>query len=590
MIAATIRIAAMPSLDKVPRAALRAGSANKRGIFRAAPSAASHTACGEPPGAAWRRLVARAAFRVGSLVRGRELPGMDARDGFPGITRPTGFAAEGLAATRWDCAAPRCNRCQQGPGTSAGTPRRGCVTGAAPGARAWASRSERSEGNKLTAQRLPRLLRGAAACALLIAATSSRAAPSDDIRALVEAGQSTQAFDQCASVDLDADPKADLWCGVAAVDVGRAGVGVLALERYTLRFPGDTRARLELARAYFYAGDDRHARAEFEAVLRTDPPEAVKTGVRRYLDALTTREGEYLTQATGFVELGGGYDSNANAGVSQANIGLPVLGPVIVNPFGVQQGSSFGWISGGGQINHPVAPGMWLYAGGWGNGTFYTQSEAHQFNLANLGVAAGGRYRRGVDLFGLTYAYTQIQLDGSKYRYSNGVALEWRRQVGEFSTLSLAPQYASLRYTDANSARDADYWAVAAGYRRWWLTDWQPVVNLGLYAGEEHNNQGNSFLGRSLWGLTVDLSASPSPFWLLSAGFGYQRSDYDGAYPIIDTTRKDNFYTATAAATYIFSRNWSARLEYQYSNNRSNLELFEYNRNVVAFKVRYDFR
>lgn len=514
MIAATLRIVAMPRLDRVPRAALCAASPEE-----GHPLGAPGRAAGEPRG--------------------------------PGIDDPCGSPPK--AATRRD-GSHQCSR---------------------------EARARRGS---------HRLLRCSAACACIAAAVSVRAAGSDDIRALVEAGQSAPAYERCAGIDLASDPKADLWCGVAAVDVGRAGVGVLALERYTLTFPNDTRARLELGRAYFYAGDDRHARAEFEAVLRTDPPEAVQAGIRRYLDALTAREGEYLTQATAFLELGGGYDSNANAGVSQANIGLPVLGPVIVNPFGVQQGSGFGWLSGGAQINHPIAPGMWLYVGGWGNGTFYTQSAAHQFNLANLGVAAGGRYQRGVDLFGLTYAYTQIQLDGGKYRDSNGVALEWRRQIGDFSTVSLAPQYASLRYPDANSARDADYWAVAGGYRRWWLTDWQPVANLGLYAGDEHNTQGNSFLGRSLWGATLDLSASPSPFWLVSAGFGYQRSHYDGAYPIIDTTRKDNYYTASVAATYLFSRNWSARLEYQYSNNRSNLQLFEYDRNVVAFKLRYDYR
>ena len=59
---------------------------------------------------------------------------------------------------------------------------------------------------------------------------------------------------------------------MAAVDIGRSGEGVLALERYVLQFPDDPRARLELARAYFYAGDDVRSREEFEAVARSRPP------------------------------------------------------------------------------------------------------------------------------------------------------------------------------------------------------------------------------------------------------------------------------------------------------------------------------
>src|SRR5450432_1767427 len=82
------------------------------------------------------------------------------------------------------------------------------------------------------------------------------AAGADDVRKLVENGQAADAYALCASVDIDAEPSADLWCGITAVDVGRAGVGVLALERFNLRFPEDVRGRLELARAYFYAQDD----------------------------------------------------------------------------------------------------------------------------------------------------------------------------------------------------------------------------------------------------------------------------------------------------------------------------------------------
>ena len=62
-------------------------------------------------------------------------------------------------------------------------------------------------------------------------ASTAFAVTVDDLRANVEASRSAAAYAQCATIDIDADPRADLWCGVAAVDVGRAGIGVLALER-----------------------------------------------------------------------------------------------------------------------------------------------------------------------------------------------------------------------------------------------------------------------------------------------------------------------------------------------------------------------
>jgi outer membrane protein len=424
--------------------------------------------------------------------------------------------------------------------------------------------------------------------ALAAFASTAFAAPADEVRAMVEAGRGADAYARCNSLDPDTEPAVDLWCGIAAVDAGRAVVGVLALERYTLRFPDDTRARLELARAYFYAGDDRRARAEFEAVLATDPPAAVRVGIQRYLDALLPREGEYTTQITGFVEAGGGYDSNANAGVSQADIGLPVLGPVTVVPGGVKKGDGFAALAAAIQINHPVAPGWWINGSAWGNGTFYGQ--AHDFDLANLGVALGGRYQAGRNVYALTYAHAEILLDGSQFRRSDGVALEWRRMLSERDMVTLAPQYARVSYSDANTARNADYGAVGVGYRRWWLTAWQPVMNVSAYGGEEHNREGFPFLGRKLWGASADVTVSPSPYWALTAGGGYQRSNYDGSYPIIDTTRHDDNWFVNVGATYLFARHWSVRLEYQYTKNNSNLALFDYDRDLVAVKVRYDFR
>ena len=107
-------------------------------------------------------------------------------------------------------------------------------------------------------------------------AASAQAPALAEIRRLVETGRSGEAAPMCVTLDRAALDEADLWCGVAAVDTGRAAEGSLALERYVLRFPSDVRARLELARAYFYAGDDVASRREFEAVRAIDPPADVR--------------------------------------------------------------------------------------------------------------------------------------------------------------------------------------------------------------------------------------------------------------------------------------------------------------------------
>ena len=426
---------------------------------------------------------------------------------------------------------------------------------------------------------------GASACALAVAA------PVDDLRTAVEAGDSAAAYARHCATSIDAPdrpPEFDLWCGVAAVDIGRSGEGVLALERYVLQFPDDARARLELARAYFYAGDDVRSREEFEAVARSRPPPEVQAGIDRYLAALTDREARYRGRRTAFVEVGGGYDSNANAGVAQADIGLPVLGPVTVDDFGVRKESAFGWLAAGAEIRHPVSAGLTVNGSIYGGGAFY--GSASEFNLANYGAALGASYRADRNEYSLAYAHGEIALDGSRYRWTDGVGLEWRRQISELSSFALAPQYARIGYDGDNAARNADLSALSASYRQVWLRRWQPVLNATLFYGDEHNRESRGDLGRRIRGAGVDVTVSPSAFWALNAGIAYAESDYDAPIPLLDVTRRDRNLGVSVGAVYLVNRNLSVRGEYRYAKNTSNLELYEYTRHVGALKVRYEFK
>jgi surface lipoprotein assembly modifier-like protein len=442
-----------------------------------------------------------------------------------------------------------------------------------------------------TIARHPGGLRRAMALLLLCAAAAPlRAEPLDELRALVEAGRSEEAYaTYCADPDVTTRPRGfDLWCGVAAVDLGRAGEGVLSIERYVLQFPDDLRGRLELARAYFQAGDNVRAREEFEAVAKAGPPPEVQIGIDRYLAALEAREGRYRTRTSALVEVGAGYDSNANAGVSQANIGLPVLGPVTVDQIGVRTASAFAWLAAAGRIDHPFAPGWSLNGSAYANGMYY--ADASEFNLGQFGAALGVTRTAAANVYSLSYAHGEIQLDGSRYRWTDGVGFEWRRQLSEQSSFALIPQYARLSYSGENSARNADLLALSAAYRRMWLKPWHPVLNALVFYGDEHNIENRDDLGRHVFGGAADVTVSPSAFWAFNAGIGYIESRYQAPIPLIEVERRDRNLTLNLSALYLMDSHWSLRAEYQYAHNGSNLELYDYSRHVGALKLRYDFR
>ena len=117
------------------------------------------------------------------------------------------------------------------------------------------------------------------------------------------------------------------------------------------------------------------------------------------------------------------------------------------------------------------------------------------------------------------------------------------------------------------------------------------MLNVSAVAGQEDNRAGRDDLGRSVYGGSRRRHACrPSPQWALNASFAFQRSWYDAHIPLLDLTRRDDNYAFSLGALYFITRELSARVDLQYFHNDSNISLFEYDRTVVAAKLRYDFK
>jgi hypothetical protein len=88
----------------------------------------------------------------------------------------------------------------------------------------------------------------------------------------------------------------------------------------------------------------------------------------------------------------------------------------------------------------------------------------------------------------------------------------------------------------------------------------------------------------------ASVSFTPAAKWGVAFGLGYQGSRYKAPDVILGVTRKDRYYAADAAINYFYTRQISFRVEAVWSENRSNIELYSFPRDLVAFKVRYDFK
>ena len=433
------------------------------------------------------------------------------------------------------------------------------------------------------------------AAALLAAVIVSGAplalgAPADEVRTLLEQGRSKEAYELASRHPEElGKPDFDFYFGIAAVDSGHAGQGVLALERYIVRFPDNDRARLELARAYYVLGELARARDEFEAVSRRKPPAEVQATIDRFMDSIRAQETRYQTSASFYVELGGGYDSNVNSGVGNPLISVPTLGVIQLAQIGARSADSFLWLAAGGQFSQPVAPGIALIAGANAEGKLHSDKFDQQFDQVGALVYGGASYLRERNLVRATLSLSTLYVDYDRFREAATLGAEWHRQLDEFNTATVFAQYALLEYP-VSPVRDSDFFGLGVGWRRAFLGRVQPVFQVQALYGQERNQAEpvRNDLSRDLYTLRGGLSLTPAVRWALSLGLSYTKSRFDEADALFLERRDDDYYGLDLGLSYRLTRQLSLRADYLYSENRSNIPLYEYSRDVVTLRVRYE--
>lgn len=416
------------------------------------------------------------------------------------------------------------------------------------------------------------------------------AAPADEIKALLDQRKAAEAYEHAKKNPGEiGNPAFDFYFGIAAIDSGHAGEGVLALERYVVNFPDNFEARLELARGYFVLGEDSRAREEFNGVLKANPPPDVAANIERFLSALDARQSSYRTTTGVFAEIGYGHDSNVNGGVGSAGIVVPVFGSVRVGATGVETPANFTWLALGAEIIHPVASGVAVFANGRVDGKYHSGGLPSLFDQNNVSLNAGLTYLNDKNLYRVTASHATVWVDNQRFRDVDGVSGELSHQLDELQSFGPFLQLARLSYTGDNKPRDADLYAAGLNYRKAFIGPYQPLLTLSANLGEEHNVRNRPDLGRDMYGLRAALALTPAPKWFASVGLGYQMSKYSAPDALLQTVRKDDYYSFDATVGYAFTRQLSLRGEFIVTENKSNIELYQYSRNLYGAKLRYDF-
>jgi tetratricopeptide (TPR) repeat protein len=429
----------------------------------------------------------------------------------------------------------------------------------------------------------------------LLAAAAAYAQP-DALRSardLLRAGQPRSALEllQPLRTQYAGNAEYHYFLGVATLDAGDPDAAIPELAESLRLDPGLLQARAELGRAYLLRGDYLSAHLEFERVKAARPPAEVLRGIDVYVERVHDFTAAQRRRFRGSASIGFGHDSNVNSATSAQQITLPILGGIVatLDPTGRARSDTFTAL--GVEASGYVPLTADLEAFGAGGAQAKINTEIDQFDYLTANLAAGARYTFGANQALLAGSFDSIDLDHKRVRDAYGLNAEWRRIIHPLAEVSVFAQLSRLDYP-REPFRDAERQVLgvavipAAFGKR--MPHLPPAAS--LYWGRERPDDSTvPHLGHRLAGARVTGFFVLSSRTALFAGASYERRDYGGLDPLFLVTRLDKQFDLSAGVFYSISRDWTLAPALSYTQNRSNLDVFTYDRTAVVLTARYAF-
>jgi len=381
------------------------------------------------------------------------------------------------------------------------------------------------------------------------------------------------------------DPAFDYALGIAALDSGRYGEAIIALQRVLAVQPGNAQARAELARAYALAGDIDTARDQFATVV-DDPslPDPVRqrfTGFVRQFDRAIQGGG---SDVSGFLDARGGHDSNINSATDLTTVTIPLfafLGPGTLGAGARSQDDQFYELTGG--VSGVTAVGRQdrLFASALGN--WHDNFDSGAFDTASLTGTAGYAHTfANRDVISLSAQAQQFWLGGDGYRTSYGAVAQYTRLLPQGRALTFAAQYNRLDF-EGQPLLDADRYALAVGY----VTR---TLSANVSGGHEETRRAagdaysNSFATASV-GAEVPITEDVA--MIFGAAFDLRR--YDAPDALFLTKREDERVDVQAGLKVAIVDGLYFQPRATWTRNWSNIPLYDYDRWTVSAGLRFEF-
>jgi hypothetical protein len=378
----------------------------------------------------------------------------------------------------------------------------------------------------------------------------------------------------------------NFYLGRAAFEIGNYEMALMAFERILIAEPDSIRVKLEMARTYYRLGLRENARQYFEEVLASNPPAAVRRNIEIFLDDLELAEKSHFFSG----QIATALDWDDNVYVAPANdIVDTVIGEIQLTGKSGKPTEDFIFNTTA-SVNHTYRPldstYSWSTTGDVYQALYQTESDLDTLFLAlNTGPEAHlKRYMLG--LHGLA---NYLAFDRKRFLQTVGIEAVLGIMLGPHTLLNLSTKHENKTYYQIDNRDSLNSNLIVESVFLFGAN------RIGLAATAEYESAQDDIYTYKQGGARIHYERLLPHDMMFLGYYEYRYREFENQELLFDKTRKDNLHYAGVGLSKTiwhspnFRQNLSLRCYYRYVRSDSNIELYEYDKNVVSASLAYTF-
>jgi len=414
--------------------------------------------------------------------------------------------------------------------------------------------------------------------------------PHQEILNLLKSNNTADAYQLALSYlpEWEGELKFDFAYGLVAKAAGHLDHAVYSFERVLEQTPKSEQVRYFLAVTYFEMGNFVAAKKQFELLQQSLIQQQLADSdyhqqSQQYLNVISRKSKK--AHWNNWLQLSLGFDDNANNGIKDEFITVPVLGSVRLFEQSLEIESAYTDAQLQFMYVKPQDQLSAWYAGV--DARHLTFNDSLAWSRTFFRAMAGYKNRWQQLDWDINIFYRPLLLDNHAYLHYTGLSTNASYLINKITNLGLTLTYAQEQYYQlAELDKDQSIASLWLAYKS------APSVNHRFelrYAKEQTDNKANAYNDRDLWGASYLAKWAINNKWIIHGKLDYLNATHQGVTPLFLIKRQDKLSRAEVQLEHRFIAKWSALLKLNHLRNSSNTPLYDYDRNTLSMAIRYSF-